>query len=40
MANDGWWWHDESLTNKAIKRRILKEMLAFRLLGRSPKFAA
>jgi glutamate-1-semialdehyde 2,1-aminomutase len=28
MKQDGWWWHDASLTNKAIKRRILKEMLA------------
>ena len=40
MAKDGWWWHDEALTNKAIKRRVLKEVLAFRLLGRSPKFAS
>ena len=28
MKQDGWWWHDASLTNKGIKRRILKEMLA------------
>jgi glutamate-1-semialdehyde 2,1-aminomutase len=28
MKEDGWWWHDASLTNKAIKRQILKEMLA------------
>src|SRR4029078_11550817 len=28
MKQDGWWWHEASLTNKAIKRRILKEMLA------------
>ena len=27
MKQDGWWWHDAALTNKAIKRRILKEML-------------
>jgi glutamate-1-semialdehyde 2,1-aminomutase len=27
MKNDGWWWHDVELTNKNIKRRILKEML-------------
>ena len=40
MAQDGWWWHDEALTNKAIKRRVLREVLAFRLLGRSPKFSA
>jgi glutamate-1-semialdehyde 2,1-aminomutase len=30
MAADGWWWSDGTLTNKAIKRRILKEMLAHR----------
>ena len=28
MKRDGFWWHDASLTNKAIKRQILKEMLA------------
>jgi glutamate-1-semialdehyde 2,1-aminomutase len=27
MKRDGWWWHDADLTNKNIKRRILKEML-------------
>jgi glutamate-1-semialdehyde 2,1-aminomutase len=27
MKADGWWWHDASLTNKAIRRQILKEML-------------
>jgi len=26
MAADGWWWRDANLTNKAIKRRLLKEM--------------
>jgi glutamate-1-semialdehyde 2,1-aminomutase len=26
MKQDGWWWHDASLTNKRIKRQILKEM--------------
>ena len=31
MKRDGWWWHDASLTNKNIKRQILKEMLAKRL---------
>ena len=30
MKRDGWWWHDASLTNKNIKRQILKEMLAKR----------
>jgi glutamate-1-semialdehyde 2,1-aminomutase len=28
MKQDGWWWHDGKLTNKAIKRQILKEMFA------------
>jgi glutamate-1-semialdehyde 2,1-aminomutase len=28
MKQDGWWWHDASLTNKTIRRQILKEMLA------------
>src|SRR5713101_5313117 len=27
MKQDGWWWHDASLTNKSIRRQILKEML-------------
>jgi glutamate-1-semialdehyde 2,1-aminomutase len=27
MKRDGWWWHEASLTNKNIRRRILKEML-------------
>ena len=27
MKQDGWWWHDASLTNKRIRRQILKEML-------------
>jgi glutamate-1-semialdehyde 2,1-aminomutase len=30
MAADGWWWHDEALTNTSIKRRILKEMFRHR----------
>jgi glutamate-1-semialdehyde 2,1-aminomutase len=28
MKRDGWWWHEASLTNKNIRRQILKEMLA------------
>jgi glutamate-1-semialdehyde 2,1-aminomutase len=28
MKRDGWWWHDASLTNKTIRRRILKEMIS------------
>jgi glutamate-1-semialdehyde 2,1-aminomutase len=31
MQADGWWWSKPELTNKAIKRRILKEMIAHRL---------
>jgi glutamate-1-semialdehyde 2,1-aminomutase len=27
MQADGWWWADLALTNQAIKRRILKEMI-------------
>ncbi len=27
MRADGWWWHAPGLTNKAIRRQILKEML-------------
>jgi len=27
MKRDGWWWHDASLTNKNIRRQILREML-------------
>ena len=28
MQADGWWWSDATLSNKTIKRRILREMLA------------
>ena len=28
MKRDGWWWQNASLTNKTIRRQILKEMLA------------
>jgi glutamate-1-semialdehyde 2,1-aminomutase len=34
MEQDGWWWHPPAATNKSIRRRILKEMIAHRL---SPK---
>ena len=30
MQNDGWWWQHASLTNKTIKKQILREMLASR----------
>jgi glutamate-1-semialdehyde 2,1-aminomutase len=35
MEADGWWWNDARLTNKAIKRRVLKELLSASL-GRVP----
>jgi glutamate-1-semialdehyde 2,1-aminomutase len=34
MAADGWWWTDPALTNKAIKRTILKEMIVRRLFSK------
>ena len=30
MERDGWWWRDPTATNRSIKRRILKEMIAHR----------
>ena len=30
MLRDGWWWEGEELTNKAIKRRVLHELLQAR----------
>jgi glutamate-1-semialdehyde 2,1-aminomutase len=30
MKRDGFWWTDAALTNKAIKRRVLREMLGAR----------
>jgi glutamate-1-semialdehyde 2,1-aminomutase len=30
MNQDGWWWRDGSLTNKSIRRQILKEMITRR----------
>jgi glutamate-1-semialdehyde 2,1-aminomutase len=27
MQQDGWWWSGDTLTNKAIRRRVLREML-------------
>jgi glutamate-1-semialdehyde 2,1-aminomutase len=30
MSQDGWWWHTPALTNKGIRRQILKEMVASR----------
>ena len=34
MQDDGWWWCDAATTNKSIKRRILKEMIAHRFWPR------
>jgi glutamate-1-semialdehyde 2,1-aminomutase len=31
MQTDGWWWQDVSLTNKSIRRGLMKEMLHHRL---------
>jgi glutamate-1-semialdehyde 2,1-aminomutase len=30
MQRDGWWWSDEALSNKAIRRQVLKELLQAR----------
>lgn len=30
MTAEGWWWSDAALTNKAIRRRVLKEILRAR----------
>jgi len=30
MQQDGWWWQSPELTNKAIKRQMLKEILRAR----------
>jgi glutamate-1-semialdehyde 2,1-aminomutase len=35
MQADGWWWADDSVTNKAIRRGILREMFAHRFAGTS-----
>jgi glutamate-1-semialdehyde 2,1-aminomutase len=32
MHEDGWWWQDQALTDKSIKRTILRELIARRLL--------
>ena len=30
MQRDGWWWQDAHLSNKSIKRRVLRELLQAR----------
>jgi len=36
MQKDGWWWQGAELSNKTIRRGVLKEMLKHRF-GRSPR---
>jgi hypothetical protein len=31
MQRDDWWWRDPALTDRAIKRTVLKEIIAQRL---------
>jgi glutamate-1-semialdehyde 2,1-aminomutase len=33
MRDDGWWWSSPALTNKAIRRSVLKEMVLHRLFS-------
>ena len=33
MQRDGWWWSHPELTNKSIKRAILKETITRRLFA-------
>jgi glutamate-1-semialdehyde 2,1-aminomutase len=40
MHQDGWWWRNEALTNKAIRRQIMKEMLNRWLPWRAERPAA
>ena len=39
MQNDGWWWTAPHLSNKWIKRQMLKDMLAARFRGRPERSA-
>ena len=34
MQSDGWWWSNPALTNKSIKRAVLKEMITHRFFSR------
>ena len=41
MHDEGWWWHGPELSNKSIRRTILKEMIVHRLFpGRSGERSA
>jgi len=31
MQREGWWWRDAATTNKSIRRKILREMIAHRV---------
>lgn len=33
MQRDGWWWRDAALTDKSIRRQVLKEMIQARWAG-------
>jgi glutamate-1-semialdehyde 2,1-aminomutase len=35
MHQDGWWWCEAETTNKSIKRRILREIIAHRFSSRA-----
>jgi glutamate-1-semialdehyde 2,1-aminomutase len=34
MQADGWWWHPPEMTNRSIKRQVLRELVAARLRPR------
>jgi glutamate-1-semialdehyde 2,1-aminomutase len=36
MARDGWWWSDSSLTDRSIRRKVLREMFVARFASRRP----
>jgi glutamate-1-semialdehyde 2,1-aminomutase len=36
MQRDGWWWAEPPLTNRSIRRRVLREMLQARWAGTPP----
>ena len=36
MQRDGWWWRDEDVSNKQIRRGFLREMIARRLGWETP----
>jgi glutamate-1-semialdehyde 2,1-aminomutase len=40
MQRDGWWWSSPTLTNKSIKRRILRELLMAKLKPASKNLRA